>query len=390
MSQREALEFGPIRNDEIAPVSELIEQALTFTPGTIAPWLEAIGHEHMRVVRRAGRPVAGMSVIQLGHYFGGRSVPAGGITAVGVAPDQRGSGVGLFMLQQSLLDLQRAGLPLATLYPATTTFYRRVGFERAAYRIIYEVPLGAIGVRDYTLDANRATPAEYPLIKQLYAQQAAQSPAFMDRPDFYWDNVLEPKEKRSYHFIVHRNGMPEGYVIFRHATSGEPLQVRDWVALTADAGRRILTLLGDHRSIIELMHLPGNANDRLLFLMPEQKYKAHWSLDLMLRILDVTHALEARGYPPGVHTELHLAVQDDLLANNQGHFVLRVADGRGHVQPGGNGTLPIHIRGLAALYAGYLTPSALQAAGLLAGPPEAIAAASMAFAGPLPWLPDMF
>ena len=148
-----------MRPDEIDGLNDLLEQALTFPIGNMAPWTAGIGHEYMRAVRRDGRAVAGMSIIPMGHYFGGQSVRAGGITAVGVAPEQRGSGVGRWMLQQSLEELHRQGVPLATLYPATTAFYRRTGFERAAQRLLYDVPLAAIGVRDYTLEAVPAGPA---------------------------------------------------------------------------------------------------------------------------------------------------------------------------------------------------------------------------------------
>src|SRR5689334_18030359 len=173
MTNNTNFEYGPVRTDEIEPLNNLLEQALTFPIGDMAPWTAAIGHEHLRAVRRDGRAVAGMSIIPMGHYFGGRSVPAGGITAVGVAPEQRGSGVGLWMIQQSLQELHRQGVPIATLYPATTAFYRRAGFERAAHRLLYDVPLAAIGLRDYALEAMPAGPDEYPINKQLYAQQAA-------------------------------------------------------------------------------------------------------------------------------------------------------------------------------------------------------------------------
>src|SRR4051812_166353 len=135
------LEYGPVRADELDELNILLEQALTFPNATMAPWTAAIGHQHMRAVRRAGQAVAGMSIIPMGHYFGGRSVRAGGITAVGVAPQQRGSGVGLWMIQQSIEELRRQNVPIATLYPATTAFYRRAGFERAAQRLIYDIPL---------------------------------------------------------------------------------------------------------------------------------------------------------------------------------------------------------------------------------------------------------
>jgi predicted acetyltransferase len=390
MISPKALEYGPVRADEIDGLNNMLEQALTFRIGSMAPWMAAIGHEHMRAVRRAGQAVAGMSIIPMGHYFGGRSVPAGGITAVGVAPEQRGSGVGLWMIQQSLQELHRQGVPIATLYPATTAFYRRAGFERAAHRLLYDVPLAAIGLRDYALEAMPAGPDEYPIIKQLYAQQAARGAAFIDRPAFYWDDILEPKDKRTYRFIVRRDGIPEGYAIFSHASWGESLRVTDIVALTAAAGRRLLTLLADHRSMIETVRLPGGPNDALLFLLAEQKHKLGWALDLMLRIVDVTGALSARGYPAGVSADLHLNVQDDLLPANNGRFVLTVADRRASVQNGGAGRVKLHVRDLAALYSGYMTPQELQAAGSLDGSEADLAAAAQVFAGPRPWTPDMF
>ena len=390
MNDNSNLEYGPVRADEIDQLNDLLEQALTFNIGGMAPWTAAIGHEHMRGVRRAGRAVAGMSIIPMGHYFGGQSVRAGGITAVGVAPEQRGSGVGLWMLQQSLEELHRQAVPLATLYPATTAFYRRAGFERAAQRLLYDVPLAAIGVRDYSLEAVPAGPSEYAIIRQLYAQQAARSSAFIDRPEFYWAHILDPKEKRTHKFIVRRNGAPEGYVIFFHAAWGESLKVGDIVALTPAAGRRLLTLLADHRSMIETMRLPGGPNDTLLFLLSEQKQKVSWALDLMLRIVDVAGALGARGYPAGVSAELHLDVRDELLPWNNGRFVLTVADRRASVRGGGAGRVGLHVRDLAALYSGYMTPAELRAASSLDGPDVDLATAAQIFAGPRPWTPDMF
>jgi predicted acetyltransferase len=390
MTNTSQLDYGPARADEIDTLNGVLEQALTFGAGTMAPWTLALGHDNMRAVRRAGRPVAGIGFISMGHYFGGRSVPAAGITAVGVAPDQRGSGVGLWMLRRSLEELHDQGVPLASLYPATTAFYRRTGFERAAQRTIYELPVAAIGLRDYTLEAAPAGPEDYGTIKQLYAQQGERSAGLIDRPEFYWNLIFTPRDKQAYKFIVRRDGVPEGYVVFLHAGWGDPLQVRDIVALTPAAGRRLLTMLADHRSMIETLRIPGGPSDPLLFLLPEQKHKAAWTLDLMLRLVDVAAALEARGYAPGVAGELHLDVRDDMLPWNQGRLVLSVADGRAQARPGGQGRIQLHARDLAALYSGYLTAAELAAAGTLAGPDADLALASLIFAGPRPWTPDMF
>ena len=384
------LEYGPVRADELDQLNILLEQALTFPMGSMAPWMAEIGHAHMRAVRRASRTLAGMSIIPMGHYFGGQSVRAGGITAVGVAPDQRGSGVGRWMLQQSLEELHRQGVPIATLYPATTAFYRRTGFERAAQRLLYDVPLAEIGVRDYSLEAVPAGPSEYAAIKQLYVQQAIRTSAFIDRPEFYWNSILEPKDKRVYSFIVQHDGVPEGYVIFSHAAWGETLKVSDIVALMPAAGRRLLTLLADHRSMTETMRLPGGPNDTLLFLMPEQKQKVGASLDLMLRIVDLVGALTARGYPAGVSAELQLDVRDEVLPWNNGRFIVTIADRRARVRSGGDGRMRLHVRDLATLYSGYLTPQELQSASNLAASQADLATAAQIFAGPRPWTPDMF
>ncbi len=390
MNDTSLYEYGPLRANEIDELNGVLEQALAFPVGSMAGWTEAIGHAQMRVVRRAGRPVAGIGIIPMGHYFGGRSIPAGGITAVGVAPDQRGTGVGRWMLEQTLQELHAQGLPIATLYPATTAFYRRTGFERAAQRLIYEVPLAEMNLRDYQLEAAPAGPDEYATIKQLYAQQAAHSAGFIDRPEFYWQQILEPKKKIAYRFIVRRAGVPEGYVIFSHATWGEPLHAHDIVALTPAAGRRLLTLLADHRSMIEKLHIPGGPNDTLLFQLAEQHQKLKQSLDLMLRIVDVPAALAARGYPAGLTAELHFDLRDELLPANSGRFVLRVAGGQGQAEPGGAGHMRLHIRDLAALYTGYLSPHQLLQAGTLDAPAAELARAGLVFAGPHPWLPDMF
>lgn len=390
MSASAGLSYAPPRPDDIQAMDKVLEQALIFAVGSMAPWTQAIGHEHMRVVRQGERVVAGLGVIPFGHWFGGRVVPTGGVTAVGVAPDKRGSGVGLWMLREMLEEQRDLGVPLLSLYPATTTFYRRAGFERAAQRVIYELPLAALGLRDYSLDAAPVEPAQLELLKGLYARRAAGSSSFIDRPDFYWQRMLAPGEKPTYSFVALRDGVPEGYVLFLHAAWGEALQVRDLVALTPAAGRRLLTVLADHRSILDTVRLPAGPHDPLLFLLPEQKQKVHNALDLMLRIIDLPAALAARGYPVGVAAELHLEVVDELLPANQGRFVLRVADGAGQAERGGQGRLRLHIRDLAALYSGYFTPHELLLASEVTADAASLAAAAQIFAGPRPWLPDMF
>jgi predicted acetyltransferase len=110
----------------------------------------------------------------------------------------------------------------------------------------------------------------------------------------------------------------------------------------------------------------------------------------MLRVVDVVKALEKRGYPTKIQTELHLKVEDDLIAENNGKFILSVANGRGEVTKGGKGELQLDIRGLAPLYTSLFTPQQLQIAGKLQGTETSLDTATQLFAGSSPWMADYF
>lgn len=382
--------YGPMRDGELDALSALLGQALFFGVEDTRDWITRLGIPNFRVVRIEGRPIAGLGIIPMGHWFGGKSVPAAGITAVGVEPERRGSGVGLFMLRRMLEEIRTAGFPLSSLYPATDAFYRRAGYERASTRTVYEIATSAIDIRDYTLDAVRVSPEHEQEIRRVYAERARVSAGQIDRHPFTW-HMLHHRERRNIHrFVVLRDERAEGYVAFAQAARDDPLVVTDMCALTPEAGRRLWTLLADHRTMVEKVKWSGAPNDGLAFLLPEQKYKADWAIDLMLRIVDVAAALAARGYSPGVAAELHFDVRDDLLPWNNDRFTLEIAGGRGSVRQGGPGRIRLHARGLAALYSGSMTPHELRLAGALDGPDADLAVASLTFAGPRPWTPDMF
>lgn len=138
------------------------------------------------------------------------------------------------------------------------------------------------------------------------------------------------------------------------------------------------------------MRWKSSAIDSLTLLLPEQTAKIKTTSRWLLRIIDVIKALELRGYPPGIQTELHLEIQDNLLTENNGKFILYVANGRGEVTKGGKGELQLDIRELAPLYTSLFTPYHLQIAGKLNGTETAILAATQIFAGASPWMADFF
>jgi predicted acetyltransferase len=391
------LDYGPPRGSEADEVEALVGAALHLPPGGMREWMGLLGAENMRAVRLDDRVVAGLGLIRMGQWFGGVSVPTVGVTAVGVAPEQRGRGVGIGMLAAMLGEIRAAGIPLSTLYPATLTFYQRAGYERAGQRVTYELPIEGIDAGDTTREALPVEAGDDEEIRRVYSERARQSAGQLDRPDWFWRLRLEPRDQTVHRFRIVHAGRTEGYVAYIQGSRSEPLSVTDLCALTPEAGRRLLTLFSGYRSVVEHVTWSGGPLDPLVYLLGEpltagqrNKVRVTRSLDWMLRIVDVAGALAARGYPPGLRAELHFDVRDDFLPANAGRYVLTVIGGQGDVQRGGQGRIRLDVRELAALYTGFMAPIELQALGAIAGPPADLARAGSVFAGPRPWLPDMF
>ncbi len=111
----------------------------------------------------------------------------------------------------------------------------------------------------------------------------------------------------------------------------------------------------------------------------------------MFRLVDAPAALAARGWPERVTGAVDLELHDAAAPWNAGRFRLELADGKARVTPGGSGTVALGPGGLAALFAGALTPPLARRAGLQSGGDErSDAFLTAAFAGPRPGLLDYF
>jgi predicted acetyltransferase len=382
---------GPLQDEEVAHYATILAQSLHFTSNT-EDWIRnSVGIGECRVVRSGGRVVAGMANRPMGQWFGGRSVRTAGIAAVGVAIEERGKGVASAMMRDALMTYRDQGYPISTLYPATTTLYRRAGYERAGQYLQYETPIDAVSVNERELTAQLVHEDGHEPFAPLYEQVARAGNGNLDRPPVMWQRVINPRhEAKPYRYLILRDEQPEGYVVFRQGERFAPITIVDYAALTGAAARRILTLLGDHRSMISAISWHGAPHDPLAFALPEQRAEVKNTLDWMVRILDAPAALTARGYDALIATEVHLRLHDDLLSNNEGNFVLSVSGGAARVNSGGSGSIELHIRGLAALYSGYLNSHALHLLGLIEGPREECARLDTIFRSPPPWMLDMF
>jgi predicted acetyltransferase len=215
----------------------------------------------------------------------------------------------------------------------------------------------------------------------------------LDRGSYIWDRIYQSPDEKAHAFLVEDGSEITGYIYYYQKNrddGGYDLSISDLVATDSASARTLLGFLSDHRSMSPEARWFGSPTSSLFAMLPEQRFEMKLQMIWMTRVVSVARALEARGYPPDLSTEIHLEIHDELIPENHGRFVLEVSGGEGRVREGGKGHLATDIRGLTPLYTGFLTPLNLRAADMLQGDSEVLRRAGGVFSGPTPSMSDMF
>jgi predicted acetyltransferase len=387
------LEYRPLSNSqETQQLETIIRQCFGSSHEEWEHYLNSIGSENFRLLREGNDAIAGLAIYLMGQWYGGQCVPMAGIAAVGVAPEHRGKGGAYQLMKRTIEELYDLEVPISALFPATQILYRKVGYEQAGSHCRWELPVNNLRLQDRQLPIKKIELSDRPFLEKIYHQQAQLNNGNLARHAAIWQRITESAKETAYAYLIGSESDPEGYLIFtqKQAEAKTTMEIRDWVILTPKAAQRLWTFIADHRSQINEVHWQGSLLNPFLMLLPEQTAKITRQMMWMLRIINAPLALSKRGYPTGLEAELHLELQDNVLAVNNGKFYLKVSNGRGEVIQGGRGNFQINIRGLASLYTGLMTAEQLQQIGYLNTTPEGLKTANLLFSGTHPWLADFF
>jgi predicted acetyltransferase len=381
------------RPDDDRQLAKILDRCFISPPEyttTEQDYLNWIGRENLRFIRQNGKIFGGLVILNMGQWYGSNCVPMAGIASVGIAPQYRGSGAAIALMQSVVQELYAQGSPISVLYPAVQQLYRKAGYEQAGILCRWEAKIDSIQMRDRTLPMTEIDLSKPDRLDSIYRQQATVNHGNLDRHSLIWKAIAHlPNPQKIDAFLIGSETQPQGYLIFTQSHDGL-IDIKDWVVLTPEAGQRFWTFLADHRSQMDKVQWNSAIVDPLSLLLPEKTAKLKWEKRWMLRIIHVMKALAIRGYLTQLDAELHLDIYDDLLLENNGKFILSVANGEGEVTRGGKGDLKIDIRGLAPLYTGLFTPHQLQMMGRIEGTQKALSIAAQMFGGAVPWMPDFF
>ncbi len=386
------------RPDEAEAVFALCSEAFASPPEREEPWRGSKRMEDFLGAWTGGELVATTEVMPWGQFFGGRSVPMGAVASVAVRPDHRGRGIAPRLLTQAVELMHEQGLVISTLHPATTRFYRGLGWEVGGAFGVRRVPTASLAAlppgEPEFLRPGRAT--DFDAVRECYERVAPAINGAVDRSDVRWSAMqTELGHAHRYVYVYDVDGQVDGYVVYdQRQTSrqwGFGITVHELVAADARVAVTLWRHLGSHVAQVDAITVLAMPLDALTLLLPEQVVELvgvnHW----MTRIVDAAGAIAARGYPAGVRGELHLQLTDRLAPWNDGRFVLDVDGGEGKLNPGGTGEVHVSITALASLYTGWASAHVLASAGLVHHAAERdLATLDAVFAGPRPYLFDNF
>lgn len=396
MSSEDVLVVRPSRPPDHDTVARLVAHGFATDPDHVPATLALAGQENCRVVCDGPDVVGTALLLPMGQYFGNRRVSMTGVAGVAVAPHYQRQGCATTLMRSVVAELNAQGVALSTLYGSTLPLYRKAGYESAGGRFVAQIDPKRLGIEErggllLPMDAAGET-----RVRALYSAHAPAFPGFLDRSEFIWTRLFHPWGRRTPTCILvsRDDGQVEGYVSYSKER-GDGFQhrvvVHDMFATSPWGYRRLWSFLSDlctHvTSGVEFHTAP---HDPARMVLPDAHFGVTMTDAWMLRIVNLKAALGERGYPPMVDATLDLDVYDDIVDSNNGMWRLSVRGGRGGVRKGGAGDLRTDVRGLAALYSGFSSPSALAAAGLIEGTPAALAIAGTVFAGSQPWMREMF
>lgn len=390
------IEVRPVADVSVLEaLGRVLAQAFAYEAPLSATWFERAGTDRIRVAHdgRTGEVVGGLITIPMGQAFGGRFVPMTGLAGVGVRADRRRQGVASELLRQVLLELWEANCPLSTLYASNHPLYRGAGYEQAgghwrgtmSPRDI-DVSERQVGSVEQIEEAHRAE------VEALYRVHALSRPGHVDRGPYVWNRIWRPLHGGPVHGVLMRDeaGALEAYVLysFQRGDDWQTMTVVDAVSVTHRGWIRIWSHLRDVSTMVREIRLTTAPSDPLYLLLRHPGMRMELVEPFMMRVVDAKAALEARGYAKGQPERLVLRILDPLLGDQS--LTVDVEGGRARVRKGGDPTARIHIRGLAAMYAGYLSPYEAASIGLVEAGTRSLGALQALFAGPTPWMRDFF
>lgn len=350
------------RPEDAAALNALFAVAFETTPDKGPAQADDGDIRHWGAFSEDGELMSSLSVTPFSVRFDGEPCPMAGVGAVQTLPPHRRRGGVAACFAQALPVLYADGFLFSYLYPFSTAFYRRFGYESCVVKTACRLDLMQLRLppnEGYFRLARREDPLADAVRAVDRAWEARWNMEVLHGDgDYEWLSKIDPLATKEYlHVCFGADGGPLGYTAFRTEpeAGGRTLRCSRFRFVDREGFRALLgvfqSLAADHR--FATFALPSDP--ALPYLMGEWSLgAASFSLQPagMVRVVNVEEVLRRAAYRG--EGQLRLCIRDPLIPENDGVFTVRFENGRAvHVEKTGEAPDAIlSIPAFSALMAG--------------------------------------
>jgi predicted acetyltransferase len=395
---------GPERLGEFtAPLRTAF--GLRYDPDRVARMLRLPELVHRVAALDGGAIVGSAGTYRFTMTTPGGSVPAAGLTMVGVLPTHRRRGALTGMMRRHVDEARAAGLWVTALWASEASIYGRFGYGVASYcssiaierdRAVFRRPVSDRGV--FRLLDQPAAAAAFP---KVWERVRPTIPGMLSRSDVWWDNRrlgdFDKSGSPLQRVLLEVDGAPAGYALYRFAAAvGVPgivegdLTVIEAVGASTEATAMLWRYLFDIDLARRIQATCLPPTHPLLHLVTEPR-RLRMGLEdaVWLRLIDVEQALGARRWSS--HASLTIELDDAFCPWNSGRWRIDGASGA-VARSDGPAELALDAAALGSLYLGGVAASQLAEAGEVTQLADgAVEKADLLFrSARAPWCPEIF
>jgi predicted acetyltransferase len=327
------------------------------------------GLETVWVAEQSDRLVGAFRGYALTQHFHGAELPMLGLAAVAVDETRRRRGIGRRLCETAIRAGRERGDLVSMLYPFRPSWYEALGWGTVG--ALHAFRFRPESLRRYTEGGTvrRANAEDASALAAIYERFAAAANGPIRRTQRVWRQMLEGDGVCAF---ITGDARAAGYAIVRFGRSGSPddrlMHVRELIADDHRVYEELLSWIAAQRDAWQMVLFDTSPDEQFEHRLHEPRppgFAMHghaWApvarvvRGPMLRLLDVAGALRARvRWGPAAPLRFGLAVQDGIVPENQGEFVVefdgqRVEVERGSARP----LLRLPVAVLAQIYAGEL------------------------------------
>ncbi len=268
--------------------------------------------------------------------FDGATYSMTGIGGVASLPQYRKRGCIRGCFEKALPAMYEDGRTFSYLYPFSTAYYRKFGYEMSGTKMSYHIRLDAIKYYNVNGNCTLVEPGNFMRldIQQIYKvwQSKYNMMIVNEEYEFAWVEKSNPVKDQVFTYVYRsETGVPKGYVSFKQVNEedGRNLLCTRFCFTDTEGLKGLLNLLmslgSDHS--FATFEVPEDVD--LALILPEWAMGASSCkkrYDSMVRVINVETVLKGAAYQGS--GSLVIEIADKQIVANNGRFFIEFQDGR--------------------------------------------------------------